>query len=101
MEKVFSAGWRFLGKEPDEIRRLTPREFYVLLEAENERKYDRLEEYAISAMMNAKANNSKKRVKLSDLFKRPEQENAATKKVEDLYEKQKQASEWLSQFEIK
>ncbi|MCY8026366.1 hypothetical protein MOC05_14680 [Bacillus sonorensis] len=52
------------------------------------------------AMMNAKASSSKKRVKLSDLFKRPNQEDIAPQKAEDLFEKQQKASEWLSQFEI-
>ncbi|MCY7780087.1 hypothetical protein MOB41_16935 [Bacillus haynesii] len=71
-----------------------------MLDAEVERKYDRLEEHAFSAMMHVKANNAKKRIQLSDIWKRPEKTDLATQKAEDLYKKQQKASEWLSQFEI-
>ncbi|MBU8785667.1 hypothetical protein [Bacillus glycinifermentans] len=72
-----------------------------MLDAEQERKYDRFEEHALTAMMIGKVNNARKRIKLSDLFKRPEKADVSTQKAENLYEKQQKASEWLSQFEIK
>lgn len=68
-----------------------------MMRANVERKYDVYEDMALQAMMHRQATNAK-RLKQSDLFKRPVDKDKADRKTEDLKEKAEQASEWMSQF---
>lgn len=68
-----------------------------MMRANVERKYDDYEDMALQAMMNRQATNAK-RLKQSDLFKRPVDKDKAESKAEELKQKAEQASEWMSQF---
>jgi len=76
----------------------TPREFAIEMKAETERIYDEMEREAIIAIMHANANNSKKRIRPSDLFKRPNDETEK-KSADDVKKRQKERLAWLSRFE--
>lgn len=57
---------------PDEILRLTQREFYLLMDAKEDKIYDRIEFMSVQAILTASAiNTTKKNLKAQDLFKRP------------------------------
>jgi len=79
--------------------RMSPREFAILMTAEVERTYDLLEREAMVAIMHANANNSRKRVKASNLFKRPTQAKKSKRTVEDLKREEEEVMDWLGQFE--
>lgn len=70
-----------------------------------ERTHDDNERYAMAAIMNAAASRGKgkqgKLPSLEDLYKRPTSEDESRKKTETLLERNQEASEWLSQFNIK
>lgn len=68
------------------------------MRANVERIYDEYERKAVEALMHENAHRSK-RPKVSDLFKRPVDEETAKNRTQDLKEKAEQASAWLSQFE--
>lgn len=70
----------------------------MILNGQRERQYDEYERQSHFAIMNIKAQNAKKSIKASDLFKRPADEKAEAK-LQDGIENAKHASEWLSQFE--
>jgi len=93
-----SDGWRYLSLRPSEIYLLTPREFTLLMMAQRERQYDEYERQSHFVIMDRKAQNTKKSIKASDLFKRPADEKAEAELQEGV-EKAKHASEWLAQFE--
>ncbi|MGG3072178.1 phage tail assembly chaperone [Niallia circulans] len=95
---MLSDGWRYLQLLPEQVYDLTPKEFRLLLGAQMERKYDEYERQSHFAIMNLKAQNAKKSIKATDLFKRPADEKAEAELQEGI-EKAKHASEWLSQFE--
>lgn len=97
MERAKAEGWRFLSLTPDKIESLTPREFTILMRAQNEKNSDDLEAKAYLALMIESAHRTK-RPKLSDLYKRPTDADKAKKKAEDLLKQNRHASEWLSQF---
>lgn len=63
-------GWQYLGMAPEEVMKLTPREFTLLLNAQRERTYDELESEAVIAVMHRVATN-KERLKMSDVYERP------------------------------
>lgn len=69
------------------------------MHANVEKKYDEYEDKANEAMMFRHAQNAK-RVKKSDLFKRPIDESKAEDKAEKMQEESEKASEWLSQFSL-
>lgn len=50
---------------------MTPREFHLISEAEQERRYDDMEDKATSALMQRTASN-KEKIKFTDLYDRPE-----------------------------
>lgn len=81
----------------DRVLSHTPREFAIMMRSNVERKYDEYEDMAYNALMVRQAVNSK-RLKKSDLFKRPEDEEAAERKIEELQAKSDHATEWMSQF---
>lgn len=70
-----------------------------MMRANLERVYDEYERKANEAIILANAINSTKKVKSTDLFKRPVDDGTARRKTEDLLGKADHASEWLSQFE--
>lgn len=71
------------------MRRMTPREFYILVAEEQEVKLDQLEMQALQAFMNEKAARTEK-LKLKDIYERPSAEQLATpvKTKEEIYEAQ-------------
>jgi len=79
-----------------EVLSCTPREFTIMLQAQNERQYDEFERMAQAAIMRERAHRAKS-PKASDLFKRPSA-NDRTNRVElsDMKEKTQQANAWLS-----
>jgi len=83
---------------------MTHREFYILCEENVERTHDENEREAMYAIMYAVASRGKgkqgKIPQVQELYKRPTGETEATSKVEDMFEKQKQAEEWLSKFDL-
>lgn len=84
--------------KPADIWELTPREFSLLLQGEQERKYDEYERESHVAIMRESAHRAK-RPKASDLFKRPEagtSEESLKKKADQA----KHAEEWLAQFQF-
>lgn len=95
---MLADGWRFLELKPDEVYALTPREFSVLLNAQQERRYDELEREAHVSIMRESAHRSK-RPKASDIFRRPKP--GEEKRLEKKAEQAKEAAEWLAQFNIK
>lgn len=101
-----SHGWRYMGLQPFEILRMTYREFVLVSRSNVERTHDENERLAMLAIMSAAASRGKgkqgKIPKLEELYKRPTDEEVAKKTdtVEDLREKQKHTSEWLSQFDL-
>lgn len=80
----------------------------MVSKANVERTHDENERLAMSAIMNAAASRGKGKKgeipKLEELYKRPTTEELFEKddktKAEEVLEKQRNASEWLSQFNI-
>ncbi|MBO0602697.1 hypothetical protein I2483_13600 [Sporosarcina sp. E16_3] len=99
MEVAKADGWRYLALKPQEVESLTPREFTILMRAQQERQFDEYERMAFASIMQESATRAK-RPKASDLFKRPVDVDAAEKKVEDLLKKSRNASEWMEQFTL-
>lgn len=73
---------------------LTPREFAIEMHAHTEAVYDEYERMAAQAMMNRAAHHAKK-LKQSQLFRRP----TDAEKAKDRRERSKEIMKWLSQFE--
>ena len=97
-------GWRYLGLKPNEILSMTYREFALICEENVERTHDENERAAMVAIMNAAASRGKgkngKLPSLDDLYKRPNAEDVAKQKTEDLVEQKRHAEEWLAQFDL-
>lgn len=83
---------------------MTHREFVMLCEENVDRTHDFNEREAMYAIMYAAASRGKgKRGKLpevSDLYKRPDADEIARSKAEDVFEQQQKAMEWLSNFDL-
>lgn len=77
---------------------MTPRELSIMLAAQRERQYDEMELMAIRAMMNRQAYHAK-RLKQTDLFRRPVDEETAKSRADEIQERTEKRMEWLSQFE--
>lgn len=87
-----------MSLKPSEVLSLTPREFTILMKAQQERQYDVYERMATEAMFVRQAYHAKK-LKPSELFKRPngtEREGRMTAK--ELREYTEQQQTLLSQF---
>jgi len=89
--------YRYMGMMPDEFLRLTPREFTIIAEAENERKNDEMELASLKTMWQRQAYHAK-RLKASDLFDRNKMKRKSYDDIEDKAEKSKQDMEWLNRF---
>jgi len=68
------------------------------MRAQVERTYDELERQAGIAIMHANAANSRKRVKSTDLFRRPSGRVNKETTAEDIRRKQRETIERLSRF---
>jgi len=83
---------------------MTHREFSILCEENVKRTHDENEREAMYAIMYAVASRGKgkkgKIPELHELYKRPTDVSRAESKIEDLFEKQKEAEKWLSQFDL-
>lgn len=73
----------------------TPREFRIMVRAEQERIYDEYERMATSAVWREIAHRSK-RIKPSDLFKRPTDAKADNAKLQNLREQTRMDNAWLA-----
>lgn len=68
------------------------------MSAQVERTYDEYEKMAAQAMMNRAGYHAKK-LKQTQLFKRPSSGSETQDKAEERRDKAKETMEWLSQFE--
>lgn len=96
--------WRYLGLPPYEVYRTTHRDLILILQANNERMHDQREEQAAYAIFNAVASRGKGKKGTmftpAEIYSRDKVEEKPTETVEDILEQQKQAMEWLSNFNI-
>lgn len=100
MERLVADGWRYLGLPPAQILAMTPREFAILMRAETERRYDEFEKLATVAMWNHAAYRAK-RLKKSDLFKRPkDDEQKERKSIQEMRQEVDEMNEWLSKLTV-
>ena len=74
---------------------LTPREFQIMIRAHQERIYDDNERMAMQAVWREIAHRSK-RIKPSDIYKRPTNAKADKAKVQDLREQTRLDNAWLA-----
>lgn len=83
---------------------MTYREFTLVSEENVERTHDENERYAMVAIMNAAASRGKGKKgalpSLEDLYKRPTAEDITRERTESLIDKNREATEWLSQFNL-
>ena len=83
---------------------MTHKEFSIICEENVERTYDENEREAAYAIMYAVASRGKgksgKIPTVSELYKRPTGGIESSNKLEDMVEKQREAKEWLSNFEF-
>ena len=77
---------------------ITPRQFSILMSAHVERIYDEMERKANEAMMIRAAYHAKK-LRQSDLFRRPAAGAKSEKTAEDVEGRQREIIERLSKFE--
>lgn len=92
--------WQHLQIAPSEFYSLSPRELTILFRAHQQRRYDEYERMSHEAMMFRQAQNAK-RIKPTDLFKRPSDSSAETTKVakvERLKKNTRNANEWLARL---
>ncbi|EAC8986530.1 hypothetical protein [Listeria seeligeri] len=86
------------------MRQLSPLEFNLLIEAEQEVALDRNEQMAIQAFFNAVGANAKKLKKPSDIYKRPSEselkraENSST--IDKKLEQQKALEDFTKQLDL-
>ena len=97
VEQAIFDGRRYLDLTASEVLSLTPREFTIEMRAQGERRSDEYERMADAALMARQAYHAK-RLKRSDLFKRPVDVGEAEAKSEELVDKAEHATEWMSQF---
>jgi len=77
--------------------RMTPKEFAILMSANVERIYDEYERMTMFAMMNRQAYHAKK-LKPSDMFKRPNDDKNTNRTAEDVKERQNNIMKKLSKY---
>lgn len=88
-----------MSLKPAEVLSLTPRELTILMKAQTERQYDDYEHMAFEAIMRANASNATKRIKATDLFKRPSGKGRESKlSVKELREQIEKQQALLAQF---
>ncbi|EAC4840367.1 hypothetical protein ABS754_001936 [Listeria monocytogenes] len=87
---------------PEHVRNLTPLEFDLLVEAEQEAVLDRNENMAVQAYFNAVGANGKIK-KPTDIYKRPTKElleGTADKSIDAKLEQQKALEEFTKQLDL-
>lgn len=98
VERAIAEGWRYLKLKPAEVLSLTPREFTILMRAETESRHDDYERMTTEAMFVRQAYHAKK-LKPSDLFKRPDGSKRDKRMTrEELREYTEQQQAVLAQF---
>ena len=97
VEQVIYDGYRYLGLDSSQVLSKTPREFLIMMDAYVERTYDELDRLATQAMMMRQAYHAKK-LKHTDLFKRPSSDVSTQVTAEDIRKKQEDTLKWLAQF---
>ncbi|EAC6755217.1 phage tail assembly chaperone [Listeria monocytogenes] len=98
----YKAGWRFFKLRPEAVRQLTPLEFSLMIEAEQDAALDRTEQLAIQAYFNAVA-NTKKIKSPEDIYKRPSKAELAGKTENPLdakLEQQKALEEFTKKLDL-
>ncbi len=98
VEQAIFDGRRHLGLTAPQVLSLTPREFAIEMRAHTESVYDEYERMSTEAMMMRAAYHAKK-LKQSQLFKRPTNADVAKDKSEDMRERSEEVMKWLAQFE--
>lgn len=88
--------------DPSRSLKLTPREFYLLIEVASEKRYDLLELESIKTLMMRVAYHvdPKKKLKPKDLFDRSKMKKEKNTDVEKAIEKAKNQQEWLNQVKF-
>ncbi|EAC9719925.1 hypothetical protein LL50_05545 [Listeria monocytogenes] len=87
---------------PEHVRNLTPLEFDLLVEAEQEAVLDRNESMAVQAYFNAVGANGKIK-KPTDIYKRPTKEQlegTADKSIDAKLEQQKALEDFTKQLDL-
>src|SRR5690625_4591038 len=82
VESAIFDAWRYLRMDSAAFLSKTPREFPILMAAENERRYDEYELMASKAMM-MRAAYHKEKLKHRDLYKRPSDKSMDRKGEDD------------------
>lgn len=77
---------------------MTPRELAIEMHAHTEAVYDEYERMATQAMMVRAAHHAKK-LKQTDLFRRPVDGDRARNKAEESLRRTEETMKWLAQFE--
>jgi len=90
---------QFLKMSAIELYKLTPAEYLAMRKGAVEGVYDELERYSVLAIMIGNAVNASKRIKATDLFKRPTGEIKTGKTADDVKERQQAIIERLERFE--
>lgn len=86
--------------KPWEVRRLTPKEFHILLEEAKEMKFDDAEMMSLQAILVRSAINSKKKqLQPSDFIKRTNEEKQQ-EKFETMQEEFERDQAWLSSLVV-
>lgn len=102
VEDCVRHGWRYLRLKPYEVYELSYREFIILSQENVEMTHDEREVIAMSAIMNAVASRGKgkqgKIPDITDLYDR--NRTSEPEKVDDVFEQQREAMDWLSKFKL-
>lgn len=96
-QAIFDAR-RYLGMSSAETLSLTPRELAIEMRAYTEYVYDEYERMASQAMMTRAAYHAKK-LKPSQLFKRPVDGSSVKNRAEHVRKRTEETMKWLAQFE--
>lgn len=99
MERAKAEGWRFLRLTPDQVESYTPREFTILMRAEQESIADGYEKMAYQAMMTRSAYHAKK-LKHSDLYNRDSTANPK-RDFEEVKADMRKQQDWLDGLTVK
>src|SRR5699024_4475073 len=99
VQKAIENAYRYVGMYARDVYEHTPAEVQLMRRASVERRYDELEQEATIAIMHGNAANSKKRVRATDLFKRPAEHRESKRTADDLRREEEEAMKWLGQCE--
>jgi len=108
VENLIRHGWRFMLLKPKEVLEMTHREFTLVSMENVNRTHDENERLAMHSIMSSAASRGigkkGKLPEISDLYKRPTDEEITKEDdkdmSEDIREMQEHTRDWLSQFDI-